>query len=55
MVVTDTAPTATATEEINKAFKATSRTITRKNISEKICYKDALRRANLKCLNEAVA
>ena len=43
------------TEEINKAIKATARTITKTKLSDKIRSEDVLQRANLKCLNEAVA
>ena len=43
------------TEEINKAIKATARTITKTKLSDKIRSEDILRKANLKCLNEAVA
>ena len=43
------------TEEINKAIKATARTITKTKLSDKVCSEDVLQRANLKCLNEAVA
>ena len=45
----------TVTEEINKAIKATSRIITKTKISDKIRSEDTLKRANLKCLNKAVA
>ena len=43
------------TEDINKAIKATARAITRVKLSDKIRSEDVLRKANLKCLNEAVA
>ena len=43
------------TEDINKAIKATARTITKTKLSDKIRSEDTLRKANLKCLNEAVA
>ena len=43
------------TEEINKAIKATARTITRTKLSEKIHSDVILHKAQLKCLNEAVA
>ena len=43
------------TEDINKAIKKTARTITKTKPSEKIRSEIILQRANLKCLNEAVA
>ena len=43
------------TEDINKAIKATARTITKTKLSDKIRSEDILHKANLKCLNEAVA
>ena len=43
------------TEEINKSIKKTARIITKTKVSEKIWSEDILRKANLKCLNEAVA
>ena len=43
------------TEDINKAIKATARTIAKSKLSDKVCSEDVLRKANLKCLNEAVA
>jgi hypothetical protein len=43
------------TEEINKAIKSTARTITKTKLSDKIRSEDVLRKANLKCLNEAAA
>ena len=43
------------TEEINKAIKATARTITRTKLSDKVRSEDVLRKARLRCLNEAVA
>ena len=45
----------TVTEDINKAIKATARTITKTKLSMKIRSEDVLRKANLRCLNEAVA
>ena len=42
------------TEEINKAIKATAGSITKTKLSDKIRSEDVLRKANLKCLNEAV-
>ena len=45
----------TITEEINKSIKATARTITKTKLSDKIRSEDVLQKANLKCLNEAVA
>ena len=44
-----------ATEEINKAIKASARTITKTKISDKIRSELVLQKAKLKCLNEAVA
>ena len=43
------------TEEINKAIKATARTITKTKLSDRIRSEDVLHKAGLKCLNEAVA
>ena len=43
------------TEEINKAIKATARTVTKTKLSDRIRSEDVLSKANLKCLNEAVA
>ena len=43
------------TEEINKAIKATARTITKTKLSDKIPTERVLWKANLRCLNEAVA
>ena len=43
------------TEEINKAIKATARSITRTKLSDKVRSEDTLHKAGLKCLNEAVA
>ena len=43
------------TEGINKFIKATARTITRSKLSDKIRSEDVLHKANLKCLNQAVA
>ena len=43
------------TEDINKAIKATARTITKSKLSDKICSEVLLQKAGLKCLNEAVA
>ena len=43
------------TEEINKAIKATARTITKSSLSDKIRSEVLLQKAGLKCLNEAVA
>ena len=45
----------TVTEEINKAIKATARTITRTRLSDKICSEVILSRARICCLNEAAA
>ena len=42
-------------EDINKAIKSSARTITKTKLSDRICSEDVLRKANLKCLNEAVA
>ena len=42
-------------EEINKAIKATARSITKTRLSDRIRSEDILHKANLKCLNEAVA
>ena len=42
-------------EEINKAIKATAQTITKSRLSDKIRSEDVLRKANLRCFNEAVA
>ena len=42
------------TEEINKAIKATARTITKTKLSDRIHSEDILKRANLWCLNEYV-
>ena len=43
------------TEEINKTIKATARVITKTRLSDRIRSEDVLHKANLKCLNEAVA
>ena len=43
------------TEDINKAIKSSARTITKTKLSDKIRSEDILRKANLRCLNEAVA
>ena len=43
------------TEEINKAIKATARVITKTKLSDKVPSEVVLHKANLKCLNEAVA
>ena len=43
------------TDEINKAIKATARTITKSSLSDKICLEVLLQKAGLKCLDEAVA
>jgi len=43
------------TEDINKAIKATARTITKTKLSDKVCSEVVLRKSGLKCLNEAVA
>jgi len=43
------------TEDINKAIKATARTITKSKLSDKICSEVLLQKSGLKCLNEAVA
>ena len=43
------------TEDINKAIKATARTITKSRLSDKIRSEVLLQKAGLKCLNEAVA
>ena len=43
------------TEDINRAIKATARTITKSRLSDKICSEVLLQKAGLKCLNEAVA
>ena len=40
----------TVTEEINKAIKATARSITKTKLSDKNRSEDTLRKANLKCL-----
>ena len=42
-------------DEINKAIKATARTITKTKLSDKVRSENVLCKANLKCLNEAVA
>ena len=42
-------------EDINKSIKSTARTITKSKLSDKIRSTEILRKANLKCLNEAVA
>ena len=42
------------TDDINKAIKATARTITRTKLSDKIRSEDVLKKADLKCLNESV-
>jgi hypothetical protein len=43
------------TEDINKAIKATARTITKTKLSDKIRSENVLHKANLRCLNESVA
>ena len=43
------------TEDVNKAIKSTARTITNTKLSDKVPSENVLRKANLKCLNEAVA
>ena len=43
------------TKDINKAIKATARTITKSRLSDKIRSEVLLQKAGLKCLNEAVA
>ena len=43
------------TDEINKAIKATVLSINKTKLSDKNRSEDTLRKANLKCLNEAVA
>ena len=43
------------TEEINKTIKAAARIITKTKLSDKVRSEVILQRANLKCLNEAVA
>ena len=43
------------TEDINKAIKATARTITKSRLSDKIRSEVLLQKAGLRCLNEAVA
>ena len=43
------------TEEINKCIKSTARIIMKTRLSDKVRSEDILHRANLKCLNEAVA
>ena len=43
------------TEDIDKAIKATARTITRTKLSDKVRSEDVLWKAKMKCLNEAVA
>lgn len=43
------------TEDINKAIKATARTITKSKLSDKIRSEVLLQKSGLKCLNEAVA
>ena len=45
----------TVIEEINKAIKATARTITKTKLSDRIHSENVLHKAGLKCLNEAVA
>ena len=42
-------------EDINKSIKATARAITKTKLSDKIRSEVTLQKANLKCLNEAVA
>ena len=42
-------------DDINKSIKATARSITKTKLSDKIQSTDVLKKANLKCLNEAVA
>ena len=44
-----------ATEEINKAIKATAHTITKTKLSDKVCTENVLQKANLRCLNLSVA
>ena len=43
------------TEDINKAIKATARTITKSKLSDKVHSEVLLQKSGLKCLNEAVA
>ena len=43
------------TEDINKAIKATARTITKTKLSDKVHSEVLLQKSGLKCLNEAVA
>ena len=43
------------TEDINKAIKVTTRTITKSKLSDKIHSEVLLQKSGLKCLNEAVA
>ena len=45
----------TVTEEINKAIKATARTITRTRLSDKMHSEVILTKARIRCLNEAAA
>ena len=45
----------TITEEINKAIKATARSITRTKLSDKIKSEVTLKKARIRCLNEAAA
>ena len=42
------------TEDINKAIKATARTITKSKLSDKIRSEVLLQKSGLKCLNEQV-
>ena len=43
------------TEEINRAIKSVARSITKTKLSDKVRSEIVLHKANLKCLNEAVA
>ena len=43
------------TDDINKAIKATARTITRTKLSDKVRSEVVVHKANMRCLNEAVA
>ena len=45
----------TITEEINKAIKATARSITRTKLSDKIKSEVTLQKARIQCLNKAAA
>ena len=47
-------PTYTVVENINKAIKATARTITKTKLTDRICSNVVLERAGLRSLNEIV-